>query len=230
MLQQHFHPQSISAVEARKMIDESFPLIRSKRCTQSKQTYLFGIELRPSESASGSHTESQDNPVTAMDVTSAAASASASTSNDPEELRPRIQYLESRIKHLESQLMEAKNHQSLIKEADMVLACGNRSSHGPDSINDLSDFSIDAIVSEFQSYAPSLYALFQQLGHTSRNPSETSLPVEEMKALMALCTLMNARSNRFKGLQLPLSMMLIARATNKQVKFLFPINAHCEKM
>lgn len=99
MLQQHFHPQSISAVEARKMIDESFPLIRSKRCTQSKQTYLFGIELRPSESASGSHTESQDNPVTAMDVTSAAASASASTSNDPEELRPRIQYLESRIKH-----------------------------------------------------------------------------------------------------------------------------------
>ena len=48
----------------------------------------------------------------------------------------------------------------------------------------------------------SLYALFQQLGHTSRNLSETSLPVEGMKALMALCTLMNARSNTFKSLQL----------------------------
>ena len=110
------------------------PLIRSKQCTQSKQTYLFGIELRPSESASGSHRESQDNPVIAMDVTSAAAS----TSNDPEEMRPQIQNLESRIKHLESQLMEAKNHRSLVKEADMELACGNRSSHGPDSIDDLS--------------------------------------------------------------------------------------------
>ena len=93
--------------------------------SESKQTCLFGIELRRSELASGSHTESQDNPVKAMDVTSAAAS----TSSDPEELRPRIQYLESRIKHLESQLMEAKNHQSLIKEADMVLGCGNQNSH-----------------------------------------------------------------------------------------------------
>ena len=122
--------------------------------------------------------------------------------------------------------MEAEGHQSLIKEADMVIACGNQSSHGPDNIDDLSEFTIDAVISEFQSYAPSLYAFFQQLGHTSRNPSETSLPVEEMKALMALCTLMNARSNRFKGLQLLLSMMLIARATNKQVHLFFPIKAH----
>ena len=195
------------------MIDECFPLIRSKRCTQSKQTYLFGIELRPSESASSSHTESQGNPVTAMDVTSAAASISS----DPEVLRPRIQYLESRIKYLESKLMEAEKHQNLVKEADMVIACGNQSSHGPDNIDKLSDFSIDAVIAEFQSYAPSLYAFFQQLGHTSHNPSEISLPVEQMKALMALCTLMNARSNRFKGLQLLLSMMLVARATNKQV-------------
>ena len=214
MLQQHFHPQSISAVEARKMLDECFPLIRSKRCTQSKQTYLFGIELRLSESASSSHTESQDNPATTMDVTSAASSMS----NDPEVLRPRIQYLESRIKDLESKLMVAENRESLIKEADLVIACGSQGSHGPDSIDDLSDFSIDAVIAEFQSYAPSLYAFFQQLGHTHRNSSDTSLPVEEMKALMASCTLMNARSNRFKGLQLLLSMMLIARATNKQVK------------
>ena len=103
----------------------------------------------------------------------------------------------------------------------MVIACGNQSSHGPDNIDDLSDFTIDAIIFEFQHYAPSLYAFLQQLGHTSCNPCETSLPVEEMKALMALCTLMNTRSNRFKGLQL-----LIARATNKQVYLFFPIKAH----
>ena len=120
--------------------------------------------------------------------------------------------------HESSTWMVAENRESLIKEADMVIACGSQGSHGPDSIDDLSDFSIDAVIAEFQSYAPSLYAFFQQFGHTHRNSSDTSLPVEEMKALMALCTLMNARSNRFKGLQLLLSMMFIARATNKQVK------------
>ena len=102
---------------------------------------------------SSSHTESQGNPVTAMDV-------AASTSSDPEVLHLRIQYLESRIKYLESKLMEAESHQSLIKEADMMIACGNRSSHGPDNIDDLSDFTTDAVISEFQSYAPSLYVFF----------------------------------------------------------------------
>ena len=219
MLQEHFHPQPVSAVEARKMIDECFPLIRSKRCTLSRQTYLFGIELRPVESASSSssHTEFHSNPVTAMDVTT----SSASISSDPEVLHPRIHYLESRIKDLESKLMAVEKDQQLIKEADAVIACANQCSHGPDSIDDLSAFSIDAIISEFQSYAPSLYSLFNQLGHTSRNPSKASHPVEGTKALVSLCTLMNARSNRFNGLQLLLSMMLIARATNKQVKLFF---------
>ena len=169
--------------------------------------------MRPSESSSNGRTESQDNPATPVDVTSAASS----TSNDPEVLRPRIQYLESRIKDLESKLMVAENCESLIKEADMVVACGSQSSHGPECIDDLSNFSIDAVIAEFQSYAPLFCAFFQQLGHTHCNSSNTSLPVEEMKALMALCTLMNARSNRFKGLQF-LSMMRIGRATNKQAE------------
>ena len=44
-------------------------------------------------------------------------------------------------------------HPNLVKEADMVIACGNQSSHGPDNIDELSDFSIDAVIAEVQSYA-----------------------------------------------------------------------------
>ena len=100
-----------------------------------------------------------------------------------------------------------------------MIACGNQSSLGPDTIDQLSNVSIDDILSEVQNHAPLLYALFQQVGHTSRNicDRQSTLPVEEMKALMSLCTLINARSNRFKGMQLLLSMILIVRATNKQV-------------
>ena len=59
-------------------------------------------------------------------------------------------------------------HPNLVKEADMVIACGNQSSHGLDNIDELSDFSIDAVIAEVQSYAHHS-AFFQQLGHTSRN-------------------------------------------------------------
>ncbi len=34
---------------------------------------------------------------------------------------------------------------------------------------------------------------------------------------LSLCTLLNARSARAKGVQLMISLMLVARATNKQV-------------
>ena len=117
----------------------------------------------------------------------------------------------------------------MIREADMMIACGNQSSLGPVTIDQLSNVSIDDILLEVQNHAPLLYALFQQVVHTSRNicDRQSTLPVKEMKALMSLCTLINARSNRFKGMQLLLSMMLIARATNKQVHTaIVPIKAH----
>ena len=57
---------------------------------------------------------------------------------------------------MESKL-ETEKHRNLITEANIMIAHGNQSSHGPNNINELSDFSIDAIIAEFQSYAPSLY-------------------------------------------------------------------------
>ena len=50
--------------------------------------------------------------------------------------------------------------ESSVSEANMVIACGNQSLHGPHNIDELSDFCIDTIISEFQSYASSLYAFF----------------------------------------------------------------------
>ena len=52
---------------------------------------------------------------------------------------------------------------------------------------------------------------------TQRNARDGARPDEELKAVMALCTLLNARSARTKGLQLMVSLMLVARATGRQV-------------
>ena len=113
-----------------------------------------------------------------------------------------------------------------------MISCADHSSHGPDNIGQLSHLNIDDMVSEFRKFAPSLYHFFQVVGDTTRNSgssdTRSTFPVEETKALVSACTLMNAQSNRFKGVQLLLSMMSIARSTNKQVhNKLSLINAHC---
>ena len=65
--------------------------------------------------------------------------------------------------------------------------------------------------------APDVYKLFMGLGDRDRNPTENRTPVEGRKAIMSLCTILNARRRTANGLQLLLGFMLIARATSKQV-------------
>ena len=80
---------------------------------------------------------------------------------------------------------------------------------------------MSAVISELQSDCPELYKLVQQLGSTQRNARDGARPDEELKAVMALCTLLKARSARTKGLQLMVSLMLVARATGRQVGILY---------
>ena len=76
---------------------------------------------------------------------------------------------------------------------------------------------MSAVITELQASCPQLYQLVQQLGCTPRNARDGCLPDEELKGVMAVCTLLNARSARVKGLQLMISLMLVARATGRQV-------------
>ena len=70
----------------------------------------------------------------------------------------------------------------------------------------------------FSPIAPSCTSLYSNLVYsTPRNARDGARPDEELKAVMALCTLLNARSARTKGFQLMVSLMLVARATGRQV-------------
>ena len=60
-----------------------------------------------------------------------------------------------------------------------------------------------------------------------RNTDEAdTLTQNEPKALMSLCVLANARSRQTKGVQLFISLMLIARAVNKQVHIIINVYVH----
>ena len=100
---------------------------------------------------------------------------------------------------------------------------------GPNNLDNLDSFSVSAMASDIQAKAPHLYSLLWDLGDTNRNArGDTTTTQEEIKAIMSVCTLANSRSQRVKGMQLFLSLMLIARAVNKQVGYshdvLKPIN------
>ncbi len=106
-------------------------------------------------------------------------------------------------------------------EIQKVLSSNGMVVHGPDSPEHLHAFSIQGLIEELKQLAPTLLDLFASLGDTKRNsdstdPDETETR-QDMKALFSLSTLLNARSQKVKGFQLFISMMLIARATNKQV-------------
>ena len=53
------------------------------------------------------------------------------------------------------------------------------------------------------------------LGDTTRNREDAT--TEEVKVVASMCSLLNARSARMNGLQLLVSMMLVARATSREV-------------
>ena len=128
-----------------------------------------------------------------------------------------IDMLKKRIP-AESEVQSAAQYQQLLcSEVDSAVCSRQMLLHGPDTVERFAEFSMSAVITELQASCPQLYQLVQQLGCTQRNARDSCLPDEELKGVMAVCTLLNARSARVKGLQLMISLMLVARATGRQV-------------
>ena len=90
----------------------------------------------------------------------------------------------------------------MIDQRAMLLT--TNSSKGPDLHERLSEFSVDTIINELSGCFPDLYQFFQLVGDTARSSSSSKLAqldlsVQEM-VIMSLCTILNARCNRFKGM------------------------------
>ena len=119
-------------------------------------------------------------------------------------LRQRIVELEHKSPELDDQIQA-------------LLGQNLHSYHGPDTIEHLKSFSLNAISAEFSANAPDVVELIHQLGNCSRHEGheddEHSRPAT-LKSITALSTLLKCRSVKVLGLQLFLSIMLI---TNKRV-------------
>ena len=75
------------------------------------------------------------------------------------------------------------------------------------------------LIDELKSSCPELYKLMQQLGSIQRNTVADSIPNEWLKSVMSICTPLDAQSQRVEGLQLMMSLMLVARGIGRQVYY-----------
>ena len=130
------------------------------------------------------------------------ASGSGSTSQ-PEAVSSAIITLELKHLHL---------------EVGHILSSDGLLIHGPDTTANFELFSLSSLFAELRQLTPGLVELCLSLGDTKRNVDQDDEDAEfatnDLKVLMSMCTLLNARSRQVKGLQLLLSLMLVARATN----------------
>ena len=130
-------------------------------------------------------------------------------------LRREVSLLQARVRELEltTSMQLSLQVDKFITQKSSFTVCG------PDTYEHFQKFSIDSVIHELREKVPDVYAFFMELGNVNRVvQKEGSTSLQECKAIVSLCSILNARCVNVKGLQLLISMMLIARSTGKQVK------------
>ena len=122
--------------------------------------------------------------------------------------------LQKRVRQLEDRVRELEQHLDLSREINSLLAPNLSLYHGPNNITNFRNFTMDGMVEEMMTISPTLYGLFQTLGQTSRHAGDHGVDVS---VVMSLSTLLKCRSQKVLGVQLLITLMLLARSTNKQV-------------
>ena len=198
----------VSQYDVRKVVTMGFPDAQSERAT-----YILGI--RPTHPPQPTATEACSASLLASPVSQHISNEVTTLATENTKLKERVLELEMKLQYLRqsSISMPVIQHQlERLVSSDSIIM------HGPDTLERLEFFTIESVLAELHRYAPDLLQLFETLGQTSRNIHGDDLAVEQIKGLVSICTLLNARTQRAKGLQLLIGIMLISRATSKQVK------------
>jgi hypothetical protein len=183
-LEQQFTPTKFSAHMVSQAIKEAFPQSLSKACGKSRQKHIFGIEPVTS-----------DTPVTQIRQPSIDAATCTSLL---ESERAKNRELQNRIQQLEHQVFTLERSACLTYDLQLgnVLQHGHQVVNGPVTCEHFYEFSIDTVIAELQANAPDVYQLLMTLGKADRNRTseDDNTKVEELRTVMAMCTLLKARS------------------------------------
>lgn len=213
LLQRHFPTRTLSDQEVSRIVELSFP-----RSHRERSTCVYGVRQRPI-SIPASATQPVLPPSQALLYNQQQLLLHSSLQvlqTQNAELAAQLAQLRSENEHLKRSLKTSTNPVSLLEAEIIKLSASPILVHGPDTIERVNEYSLDAVMAEVQRHAPNLLQLLNNLGNRERGSSE-GFNMKQMKTLSALCTLLNARSRKMSGFQLFVSTMLIGRGTSKQV-------------
>jgi hypothetical protein len=134
-------------------------------------------------------------------------------------LEERLRAEKDRCQQLETQLAASTFHQLetvqtvFQQELDTVYLAAGPVAAGPGNMEQLSDFSFQQLQQQFSKYAPQLTETIQSLGRHSCTRSN----VLDIHNLAVLSILAKKKDDKLKGLQLLISLMMVARSVSKRV-------------
>lgn len=193
-----FTPHKVSA-----LIKSAFPHTESGAAGKSRQKYIFGLE--ETEGTSGTHTMDADDDV---------YDQLAQEREEKRQLQAKVVSLEERIVQLEQESLYSPAQ--LSRELLVLLSPECASHHGPDTIVHFESFSVQTVIDEMLRFAPNLYGLLKSLGARASITNDGT-QLEDVKVAMSLSILLKCRSVRVLGIQLFITLMLLARSTSRQV-------------
>ena len=99
-----------------------------------------------------------------------------------------------------------------------LLLSQNAAHHGPDTMTHFYDFSMDHVITEFKNPALDVWQLLNILGNTGWfSEDNEQQQLAQLQIVSCLSALLKTTSHKTLGVQLLVSLMLIARATSRRV-------------
>ena len=205
-----FPSKNLSNYQVSQAISAAFPNTFSRLSTRSRTKHIFGLEEITDTPCSSSDDLEAENRRLRLQV-------------DNQQVR--LQVMQNRIDELERQVAQLQEHigssaqlSSLETQIGSLLSSQNAAYHGPDTITHFNDFSMDHIITEFKNQAPDVWQLLNNLGNTGRfSEDNQQQQLAQLQIISYLSTLLKTRSLKTLGVQLLVSLMLIARATSRRV-------------
>ena len=102
------------------------------------------------------------------------------------------------------------------QELDALYQAGGPFTDGPSTHKLLHDFSISMLSDQLSKHSPHLHAIISTL-NCPHDDSAQAHAIHNIRGITALSIIARRRSNKMKGLQLLVSLMLTARAVSRQV-------------
>ena len=187
-------------------VRSAFPQSSSKQHGKFHTTYVHGIEINEPDPAD------HESPLM--------ASLKQSLQSEKEKNQQLVLHtrkLEEENAKLRGLLETAFQPDVLVSQVQLMMNSARSAYHGPDTADHFHSFSIDHVISELHTHAPDVFRLFNIIGNADRHEDAEHAKVAQLQCVSSLLNLLKCRSVKVLGVQLLMTFMLIARATNKEV-------------